>query len=388
MNFVFLSPHFPENYYLFAVHLNELGANVLGLADEPNDHLRFELRSALRDYYQVHDMHNYDQLLRACGYFTHRFGKLDRIDSFNEYWLESEAALRTDFNMFGIKTDEIMTIKRKSLMKDVFRQAGIRVAEGKIVSSLSEAKKLIKEIGFPVVAKPDIGVGAAKTYKIHNHDQLSNFFTQKTDVDYILEEFIQGDIITFDGLTDHNGNIVFFTSHKYSQGIMEVINNNDDVFYYSLRQIPESLENTGRLLVKAFDVRERFFHFEFFSQSNTNELLALEVNMRPPGGMTTDMFNYANDIDIYKEWAHVVVHNKFTAIYTRPYHCCYVGRKGHIRYAHSHNEIVSELDPSKLVHHQPISGIFSAALGNYGYLLRSPDMNDFLKMVEYIHKRG
>ena len=57
------------------------------------------------------------------------------------------------------------------------------------------------------------------------------------------------------------------------------------------------------------------------------KVVALEVNMRPPGGLTTDMFNYANDIDIYGEWAHVVVHNHFTSKITRPYHCCYVGRK-------------------------------------------------------------
>lgn len=103
MNFVFLSPHFPENYYLFSIHLNELVVNVLGLVDEPPDLLKPELRVTLTDYFQVHDMHNNDQLLRACGYFTHRYGKLGRIDSFNEYWLESEASLRTDFNKFGIK---------------------------------------------------------------------------------------------------------------------------------------------------------------------------------------------------------------------------------------------------------------------------------------------
>jgi len=33
MNFVYLSPHFPPNYYFFCVHLRRLGANVLGLAD-------------------------------------------------------------------------------------------------------------------------------------------------------------------------------------------------------------------------------------------------------------------------------------------------------------------------------------------------------------------
>jgi len=42
-------------------------------------------------------MHNYDEMLRALGYFTHRYGKIDRIDSLNEYWLETEARLRTDF---------------------------------------------------------------------------------------------------------------------------------------------------------------------------------------------------------------------------------------------------------------------------------------------------
>jgi len=72
MNFVYLSPHFPPNYYQFCLHLNELGVNVLGLADESYDLLRPELRYSLREYFRVNDMHHYDELLRACGYFTHR----------------------------------------------------------------------------------------------------------------------------------------------------------------------------------------------------------------------------------------------------------------------------------------------------------------------------
>jgi hypothetical protein len=55
MNFVFLSPHFPPNYHLFCVHLNRLGVNVLGLADEPYDLLRPELKAALAEYYRVDD---------------------------------------------------------------------------------------------------------------------------------------------------------------------------------------------------------------------------------------------------------------------------------------------------------------------------------------------
>ena len=385
MNFIFLSPHFPPNYYQFCVHLHQLGVNVLGLADEPYDLLRPELKNVLTEYYRVNDMNNYDEMLRALGYFTHRYGRIDRIDSQNEYWLETEAQLRTDFNIPGIKNDSIARIKRKSLMKQTFIKAGVPVARGRVVTNLAEARRLIKEIGYPVVAKPDIGVGAAKTYKIHSDSELTDFFAEKPLVDYIMEEYVVGKICTFDGLTDREGNLAFFTSHEYSQGIMETVNTDDLIYYYSLRNIPEDLEELGRRTLKAFDVRERFFHFEFFRLPDSEHLVALEVNIRPPGGMTTDMFNYANDLDIYREWAQIIVHNKFTADYTRPYHCGYIGRKFNRQYAHSHDEVLAAYR-SLIVHHEQISGVFSSALGDYGYLVRSPDLDDIIEMAGFVQE--
>src|SRR6266542_3419680 len=143
MNFVFLSPHFPPNYYRFAVALKNHGVTVLGLADENYDSLRAELKSALTEYYRVKDMRNYDELVRALGHFTHRYGKLDRLDSHNEYWLETEARLRTDFNIPGIRTDQIDRIKRKSRMREEFLKAGINVAPGRVIKDLKDARELI-----------------------------------------------------------------------------------------------------------------------------------------------------------------------------------------------------------------------------------------------------
>lgn len=386
MNFVYLSPHFPPNYYLFCSNLQLLGVTVLGLADEPYELLRPELKAVLKEYYRVNDMHNYDELLRALGYFTHRYGKIDRIDSQNEYWLETEARLRTDFNIPGLQVGDMQRIKRKSVMKQVFIKAGIPTAGGRVVKNLPDAKRLIQDIGYPVVAKPDIGVGAAKTYKIHNEVELEQFFAQKPVVDYILEEFIDGIICTFDGITDRSGNPVFYTSHQYSQGIMETVNSDSHIYYYSLREIPPDLEDTGRRVLKAFDVRERFFHFEFF-RNPQGKIVALEVNMRPPGGMTTDMFNYACDIDIYKEWANIIVHDKFTTDYSRKYHCCYIGRKFNRNYAHTNQEITTAFS-DKIMHQEAISGIFSAALGDYGYLIRSPDLAEIHAIAEYIHQQA
>ena len=85
MNIVYLSPHFPTNFYNFCVSLKKFGVNVLGLADEPYENLKPELKNSLAEYYKVSDIHNYDELLRACGYFTHKYGKIDRIESLNEY---------------------------------------------------------------------------------------------------------------------------------------------------------------------------------------------------------------------------------------------------------------------------------------------------------------
>ena len=383
MNFIFLSPHFPPNYYQFCVHLSALGANVLGIADEDYDNLRPELRSSLTEYYKVENMENYDSLLRACGYFTHRYGKIDRIESQNEYWLETEAQLRTDFNIPGIKNDEIAKMKKKSLMKEVFQRAGVNVARGEIVHDLSQASVLVDQIGYPVVIKPDNGVGALETYKIQTKKQLIEFFSQKPPDDYILEEFLNGVIQSFDGVVDRQGNLVFCTAHEYSTGVMEAVFHDDLIYYYSLRDIPEDLKEAGLRVLNEFSIRERFFHFEFFRDVSSGMITALEVNMRPPGGLTTDMINYANDIDIYEEWANLIVNNEFLTNTSRPYHCCYIGRKSNRQYRHTHNQIVEKFG-AKLVHHEQISGVFSAALGNYGYLLRSPDINEIHFMAEYI----
>ena len=204
-------------------------------------------------------------------------------------------------------------------------------------------------------------------------------------MDYIVEEFVDGVICSFDGIADREGRPVFYTSHQFSLGVMETVNTDANLYYYSLRDIPEDLESSGRKALAAFQVRERFFHLEFFRRRSDGCIVALEVNMRPPGGLTTDMFNYANDIDVYYLWARMVAENQFTAAYSRPYHCAYIGRKLNREYAHTHEEVLQRFQ-ANMVHHEPISGVFRAALGDYGYLLRSPELSFVHECAAYIHE--
>jgi biotin carboxylase len=383
MNLVYLSPNFPPNYYQFSLGLMDLGVTVLGIGDAPYEQLSNELKYALTEYYKVDSLESYDQLLRAVAFFTHKYGKIDRICSHNEYWLEKEAMLRTDFNVQGIKSDEIYTIKCKSKMKQKFIEAGVNVAEGKIVHSIAQSKAFIKKVGYPVIAKPDNGVGAISTFKIHDDDELEDFFNNKGNYEYIMEEYIDGDLYSFDGLTDRDGKPVFYTSHLFNTGVMQSVNQGQDFYYYSLREIPKDLEIAGLSTLKAFKTKESFFHIEFFRRKKDSKIVALEVNMRPPGGLTTDMFNFANDINIYQEWANIVVNNKFTASYYRKYHCCYIGRKYINRYIHSRDEIMAKYGEF-IVMESDIPDVASAAIGNYAFLARSQDLNKIKEITTYI----
>jgi len=381
MNFIFLSPYFPDNFSKFCQGLKETGVNVLGIGDAPYDGLKTELKDSLTEYYRVDDMEDYSQLLKACGYFTSKYGKIDRIESHNEYWLETDARLRTDFNVQGLKIDEIKPMKYKSKMKKVFNQAGLNTARGKVVNNIEEAEELIAEVDYPVVVKPDNGVGAVETFKLNNQTELVDFFERKLDIDYIMEEYIEGRIYTFDGLTDAEGNLVFSSSLIYNAGIMEAVNEGLDLFYYIPRELPQDIVEAGRKTLEAFELRERFFHFEYFKMSD-GKVVALEVNIRPPGGLTLDMFNYANDIDIFRQYGKLVTQYKFDAEISRKYNCFYVGRKNSFNYRNSLGDILNNYGEHVALHEE-IAPILAQAIGDYGIIIRTEKLDRGIEAVEY-----
>ena len=129
MNFVFISPNFPHTYWNFCDRLRRNGANVLGIGDAPYDDLEDGLKGALTEYYKVSSLEDYDQVFRAVAFFSFKYGKIDWIESLNEYWLEQDARLRTDFNVTtGMQTDRIGFIKDKSLMKKMYQDGKIPTA--------------------------------------------------------------------------------------------------------------------------------------------------------------------------------------------------------------------------------------------------------------------
>lgn len=384
MNVLYLSPNFPPNYCQFPVQLKRAGASVVAIGWESYDRLRPELKQALSGYCQVVDMGVYEHVHRAVAYLISQWGRLDRVAGQEEHWIDLEARLRLDFNVEGPRSDDIRHFRQKSLMKEVFRKTGVPVARGVVAADAEAGLAFAGEVGYPVIIKPDKGVGAVATYKLTSDADLRDFYSRKPSVSYILEEFLDGFIQSFDGLTGPGGEIVFCTAHQFSTDIMTAVNEDEHLHYWSLRALPRDLEQLGRESIAAFGLRERFFHLEFI-RSPQGALSAMEVNARPPGGLTTDMFNYANDIDVYREWAEVVVNGRSTVANDRPYHVSYIGRKSSRRYRHSHEEVLRE-HGSKILMHTPIDSVFRRAIGDFAYLARAKSMDELHPVAAYIHE--
>ena len=158
MNFIFVSPHFPSNFEPFILKLREQGVNVFGIGDEPYSLLSPTLKDSLNEYYYVRDMANYDEMYKAVAYLSFKHGKMDRLESHNEHWLAQDARLRTDFNIFGLKLSDIEIIKFKSKMKDVFMEANLPVAKGRVFVDDADARSLAKQLGYPVLVKRTAGL--------------------------------------------------------------------------------------------------------------------------------------------------------------------------------------------------------------------------------------
>ena len=384
MKVVFFSPHFPAYGAEFCDRLKQTGATVLGIGDAPYEGLSARLKSALSEYYRVGNMEDEDQILRAMGHFIHRWGRIDRFDSLNEHWIEMDAAIRTDFNIFGMKHDFVENLKHKSKMGAYFDEAGVATIQQHKYVDRSGAEAFIKRVGYPVVIKPDQGSGASMTLKVDNDANLAAFERSKpAGTSFVIQQYIDGIILTYDGLVNRDGEIVFAASHRFEQSIMEVVNTDSHLHYYCLPFIDPAIEEAGRNTIKAFGLREKFFHIEFFQTGAEQKIVALEINMRPPGAWMTDAINFSYDTDVYRLWADMVVRNKVDGPLSGRYYTGYASRKDHIRYRHDHVAILAAHGDS-IVNYNRIEPVFSRAMGNCAYQFRSENFDDVRAIVRFI----
>ena len=375
-NFVFISPNFPYAYWHFCQELKLNGLRVLGIGDCPYDELAPELRASLHEYYKVSNLSNYEEVYRAVAFFIHKYGRIDWLESNNEYWLLQDAQLRTDFNIpSGFHTEDMEPMKLKSAMKAYYAKAGIPAARYHIVKGYEDAAAFADRVGYPVVAKPDNGVGANNTYKIKCDEDLRNFINTKDDNIYIMEEFVKGYVQTYDAIINSKGEPIFESGNITPISCMDIVNDGEECLFYIVKDLPEKIRDAGLRLVNAYGIKSRFIHLEFFVLTEDQEglgkegdVVGLEVNMRPSGGATPDMYNFSRDTDVFKIWADMIAFDYNTLPTDHPHRFApFIGRRDGRDYKLDHHAIMCKYGRN-IKAYSRVPDALSALMGNQMYI--------------------
>ena len=386
-NFIFISPNFPVSYWKFCAELKNNGMRVLGIGDCPYDELKQELRDSVHEYYKVSSLENYEEVFRAVAFFTYKYGKIDWLESNNEYWLERDAKLRTQFHITtGFMEGDMEKVKRKSAMKAYYEKAGIPTARYHIVENCDAALAFANQVGYPVVVKPDNGVGASHTYRLQNDHEVRCFMATKDANVYVMEELVNGVVCTYDAIIDADGQPIFEAGNVTPSCLMDVVNDNTESIYYLVKELPEDVRSVGLRTVKAFGVRSRFVHLEFFRLTQdqaglgkAGELIGLEVNMRPAGGYTPDMYNFAYETDVYKIWADMIAFNRSTKPVGNRHYCAFVGLRDGVSYRMDHNAIMEKYGACMKMHGR-VPDALSGAMANIMYIA---NLDTYEQLEEY-----
>ena len=385
MNYLLVSPNFPISQEFFAKELKEKGINVLGVGSESYDALSQTLKDNLVEYFRVNDLEDYEEVFRAVAFLTYKHGKIDRIESNNEYWLELDARLREDFNVYGVKPKQLELTKYKSKMKTMFKEAGARVAKGYAANNKEELNGILKKLELPLIAKPDNGVGSANTYKLLTQRDVEEFINEWNEkVSYFFEEFVENGVLcTYDGLINQYGDIVFETSFIYTQPTLDLVNNGLDYANIIEPNIDPKLKELGQRIVYKFGMKERFFHIEFFRLPD-GEYIALEYNNRIAGGTCIDLYNYSYNISLYEIYADVVLDNRVPEISTNKYTIA-LSRRNKYNYMYSLDEIRTKyLHKLRMIFYVP--EVFSTAMGDIIIIISVDNKNQINEVMDYVQK--
>ena len=326
MHVLFVEPGFPRNQREFVRALAEVGARVTGLGESPASALDRELRGWLHGYEEVGPVTHTESLLDAVRRVQAREW-VDRLEATVEAHIMPAAQVREATGIPGTSTRTAWLCRDKPAMKEVLREAGVPTAQSTGTSSFEEAHAFAESVGFPLIVKPRAGAGASGTSRVEDMEELDaalNASHVQHGASVAIEEFVEGhegfwDTLTADGEVVHE-----FVSHYYP-GVLEamrtrwispqIVSTNRGRGLSSYDEVQASSASARSSTCSAS--RPRPTHMEWFY--GPKGLRFSEIGCRPPGVMVWDVYGAANGLDLYREWAQLLVHGRTDRRASRDY---------------------------------------------------------------------
>jgi biotin carboxylase len=323
MKVIFLSPNYPEEMLDFTRGLAEVGAQVYGVGEMPAAALPGKVKRYLHDYVQLPGMMNEERALGALVDLARKIGA-DRVETLWEPLVLLAAAVREAVGLPGMDRNTALGFRDKPIMKERLARAGVRVPRFGRADTVEGVLQAARTIGYPVVLKPVAGAGTADTWRVDDEEQAkAKLATMSHVAEVSIEEFISGEEFTYD-VVAVEGRPVFESVTQYHPPPLQ----GRTLEWISPAQITlrdphiPALEvgiALGHQVLDALHMGTGFAHMEWF-KTRRGEAVFSEIACRSGGGKLMDALNFANDIDIYREWARAVCWHAFDAVPARKYH--------------------------------------------------------------------
>lgn len=315
MNVIFVEPSFPANQQEFPRALSETGATVIGIGEFPKESLPGDLRHQLSHYEQIRSVVDEDALTDAVRRVQKRV-RVHRLEATVEAHILAAANVREACGIPGTSVRTAFLCRDKPSMKEVLREGGVPCADSTAASSGEEVREFVARVGFPVIVKPRAAAGASGTFRADDPAELEAVIIDcgvESGHSVAVEEYIEGhegfyDTITIDGKVVHD-----FACHYYPN-VLEAMRTRwispQFITTNRLDSAPAYTEvkEMGRKVVELLGIETSATHMEWFF--GPKGLKFSEIGCRPPGVGCWDLYSAGNEMDIYSEWAHAVVHGQ------------------------------------------------------------------------------
>ena len=307
MHVLFLAPDTHTYNHQFIRALKVLGVQVSAIGQKPKDQLSETVRPLLDRYETVSNITD-GQCVVAAAEQLARNTTFDRVETIDEPLVIPAAMVRERLSIPGLSVHTAKLCRDKVAMQEFLRSPGVPCAQSAGARSASDVRVFAERVGYPLILKPIAGYGTLNTHRANHSAQLDEIL-QKTQIDehaqLAVEEFIDGHEGFYDTITEKNGIRHDFAAHYYP-GCLEasierrvapqiaVTNRIEQDGYRELRAL-------GSKVIAALGLHHTATHMEWFQGSKGIKFS--EIGARPAGEKIWDLYRFANEFDVFLEWA-------------------------------------------------------------------------------------
>jgi phosphoribosylaminoimidazole carboxylase (NCAIR synthetase) len=316
---VFIAPRFLENTNRYVAAFAALDGITLSLvSSDPAEAIPAAVRDRVTGHYRVDDCLDAAQLTVAVRALAGEFGRVDRFCGVLEELQLPMAEVRDALGIEGLSAATARNFRDKDRMKAVLRSGGVPVARSLLAHSRDEIAAFVARVGFPVIVKPQAGLGSRGTTRVDSAEDLAALPASAT---VQVEEFVRAREHTCETVTVR-GVPVWRSGTRYFPSPLEVLET--PWIQYSVllpREIDEPWTSfhpiNAAALAALFGDQAKtaagtaLTHMEWFLREDGTSLVN-EVGARPPGVHIMPLMGIAHGTDLFADWARLMALDEFT----------------------------------------------------------------------------